>query len=216
VPPPTPSPEPTATEPPPPTAAEATATEAPTAEPDFAADDEAAFAAFAVFPWEASGDTLVNRAAQAIAEPMLLVPYTAPTGDFAIEAEIRVDGLVPDVCNQNFGLVAGSDMTGQYFGGGVIYACGASRPAARITDVSNWTNGYDQDRQLARGSVDPGDDWRHYRFEVRGNEFRLLVDGTEVLTATESTLGEGFSSGRGGFWTQGVRLSVRNLMIFAL
>lgn len=217
APPPTSSPAPTA---PPEPAATATvpptATPKPTAEPDFIADDEAAFAAFAVEPWSTSGDTLVHKAAQAIAEPMLLLPYTAPSGDFAIEAEIRVDGLAPNVCNQNFGLVAGSEATGQFFGGGVIYACGASSPAARITDVSDWTNGYDQDRQLARGSVNPGDDWRHYRFEVRGDEFRLLVDGTEVLSATESTLGEGFSAGKGGVWTQGTRLSVRNVMIFAL
>lgn len=203
------------TAPPAPTAT-ASATATPTSEADFVAGSQADFAAFAVDPWSTSGDTLVYETAQAIAEPMLLVPYTAPGTDFAIEAEIRVDGLAPNVCNQSFGLVVGSEASDQFLGGGVIYACGATSPAARITDASNWTNGYDQDRQLARGAVNPGDDWRHYRLEVRGDEVRLLVDGTEVLTATEAALGDGFQSGRGGFWTQGVQLSVRNVMMFAL
>lgn len=211
APPATPTPVPSATTAPPPTQ-----TPEPTADPSFVANDRAAFAAFAVAPWNTSGDTLVYEAAQAMSEPLLLVPHTVQGGDFAIEAEIRVDGLAQAVCNQSFGLAAGSEATGQFFGGGVIYACGATSPAARITDVSNWTNGYDQDRQLARGAVNPGEDWRHYRFEVRGDEFRLLVDGKEIVTATEASLGEGFQSAKGGFWTQGVRLSVRNVKIFAL
>lgn len=207
----TPSPAPTAT-----AAAPPTQTPEPTADPSFVANDQSAFAAFAVAPWSTSGDTLVYESAQAMSEPLLFVPHTVQGGDFAIEAEIRVDGLAPNVCNQSFGLAAGSEASGQFFGGGVIYACGSTSPAARITDVSDWTNGYDQDRQLARGAVNPGKDWRHYRFEVRGDEFRLLVDGKEIVTATESSLGDGFRSVKGGFWTQGVRLSVRNLKIFAL
>jgi hypothetical protein len=206
---PTPSPSPAPTAPPTPSAT-------PTPEPAFVADDAASFSPLLAGGWTVSGNELAYDSPQAQAEPLLLVPYQTRSGDFAIEAEIKVNGLAQGVCNQSFGVVTGSPATGLYWGGGIIYSCGSSTPAARITDVSNWTNGYDQDRQLARANFDPDEEWHRYRLEVRGNELRLLIDGEEILTATDPALQGGRTTGQTGLWTQGTRLSVRRLAIHEL
>ena len=214
-----PTTEPTAPPTPEPTPAP-TATAAPTAtptpEPDFAADDAASFGPLVSGGWGLQGSQLTYDSPQALAEPFLLVPYQTRPGDFAIEAEIKVNGLAESVCNQSFGVIAGSPVTGLYWGGGVIYTCGSTRPAARITDVTVWTDGYDQDRQLARADFDPDEEWHRYRLEVRGNELRLLIDGEEVLTATDPALQGNLNAGQTGLWTQGTRLSVRHLAVFEL
>jgi hypothetical protein len=191
-------------------------TATPAAAPDFSADDGASFAPLAGGGWTIRGDQLVHDSPQPQTEPLLLVPYQTPSGDFAIEAEIKVDGLAQGVCNQSFGVVAGSPSMALFWGGGVIYSCGSTTPAARITDVSDWTNGYDQDRQLARGNFNPEAEWHRYRLEVRGDELRLLIDGEEILTTTDPALVGGLNTGQTGLWSQGVQLTVRSLAIFAL
>ena len=163
-----------------------------------------------------AGDQLVSNTPQALAEPWLLVPYQVESGDFAIEAEIRFDGLAPDVCNETFGVILGSQLTGQFWGGGVFYPCGDLTRIARITDVSNWTDGYDADRLLAEADFNPDEGWHTYRLEVRGNEFRLLIDGDEVLTAADTAVPAGISGGQAGLWTQGAQLTVRRLAIYDL
>lgn len=188
----------------------------PTPEPDFEAADAASFAPLVAGRWTVANNRLVNDSPQALSEPWLQLPYQTETGDFAIEAEIRVDGLAPGVCNQTFGVIAGSQASGLYWGGGVIYPCGLSDSTVRLTDVSNWTDGYDQDREFAREEFAPGQEWHQYRLEVRGNELRLLIDGDEVLTGTEAALRGGLTNGQAGLWTQGVRLSVRRVIIVGL
>lgn len=188
----------------------------PTPEPDFEAADAASFAPLVAGRWTVANNQLINDSPQALSEPWLQLPYQTETGDFAIEAEIRVDGLAPGVCNQTFGVIAGSQAIGQHWGGGILYPCGLSSSTVRLTDVSNWTDGYDQDRELGREDFAPGQEWHQYRLEVRGNELTLLIDGKEVLTATESALPAGLTSGQVGLWTQGVRLSVRRVIIASL
>lgn len=198
---------PTPTPPPPPS---------PTPEPDFEAADAASFAPLVAGRWTIANNRLINDSPQALSEPWLQLPYQTETGDFAIEAEIRVDGLAPGVCNQTFGVIAGSQATGQYWGGGVIYPCGLASSTVRLTDVSNWTDGYDQDREIAREVFAPGQEWHQYRLEIRGNELQLLIDGEEVLTGTEAALPGGLSNGQVGLWTQGVRVSIRRVIIVGL
>ena len=55
---------------------------------------------------------------------------------------------------------------------------------ARLTDVSLWEDGYNADPVLAEEDFDPGDDWHTYRFELRGSELRLLIDGADVVSGT--------------------------------
>ena len=147
------------------------------------------------------------------AEPWLAVPGVAPTGDFAIEVEARVSDLSPGFCNQSFGLVAGV-AGGTVWGGGPIYPCDGPQPIARITDATDWRDGYDQDRTLARAPFTPGNGWHTYRLELRGGDIRFLVDGTLVAQA-ENARGEELRAAPGqvGIWSQGVRLDVRRISV---
>ena len=70
------------------------------------------------------------------------------------------------------------------YGGGLIFPCAAEAARARLTDVSVWEDGYNADPVIAEEAFDPGDDWHTYRFELRGDELRLLVDGADVVSGT--------------------------------
>jgi len=186
------------------------------AESLYLAEDRGGFTAWAVNAWTIAENQLVNEGTTVISEPWAIGPYRPDDDNYALEAEIRVRGLAPNVCDQNFGLVAGPEGNGVVWGGGVIFNCPASEPHARITDVAYVGDGYNQDRQIATGAFDPGDAWHTYRLEVRGQELTLLVDGEEVASGTDPTALAPARSSQIGIWSQGVRLSVRRLAVYPL
>jgi hypothetical protein len=141
----------------------------------------------------------------------LTVPYQAQGTAYAVEAEVRVTGLAEGVCEQSFGVVAVGG-AGVAWGGSVVYGCDGGR-RARLTDVTDWTNGYNQDRLLGSGDFDPGDDWHSYRLEVDGTNLRLLIDGRVVLTATDDQAGGDAQPGQVGLWSQGVVIDVRRVVV---
>jgi hypothetical protein len=166
--------------------------------------------------WSASADALVNEGSSAVAEPWLVLS-AVPTADFAVEAEIRVNGLLDSVCDQSFGLTAGSPGAEQVYGGGLIFPCAAESARARLTDVSVWEDGYNADPVLAEETLDPGDDWRTYRFELRSDELRLLVDGADVVTGTlDAPIDISSGDAQAGLWAQGVELEVRKVSVQSL
>jgi hypothetical protein len=166
--------------------------------------------------WSATADALVNPGSSAVAEPWLVLS-TVPSADFAVEAEIRVTGRLESVCDQSFGLVAGSPGADQVFGGGLIFPCASDTPRARLTDVSVWENGYNADPVLAEQTFDPGSEWHTYRFELRGDDVRLLVDGADVVSGTVGAPVDASSGdAQAGLWAQGVQLKVRRVSVQVL
>jgi hypothetical protein len=166
--------------------------------------------------WSATADALVNPGSSAVAEPWLVLS-TVPSADFAVEAEIRVTGRLESVCDQSFGLVAGSPGANQVFGGGLIFPCASDTPRARLTDVSVWENGYNADPVLAEETFDPGNEWHTYRFELRGDDVRLLVDGADVVSGTVGAPVDASSGdAQAGLWAQGVQLKVRRVSVQVL
>jgi hypothetical protein len=140
-----------------------------------------------------------------------------PSADFAVEAEIRVTGRLESVCDQSFGLTAGSPGAGQMFGGGLIFPCASDTAQARLTDVSVWEDGYNADPVLAEETFDPGNEWHTYRFELRGDELRLLVDGADVVSGTlEAPIDASSGDAQAGLWAQGVELKVRKVSVHLL
>jgi hypothetical protein len=163
--------------------------------------------------WSASAGGLVNPGSSAVAEPWLVIS-AVPSATFAVEAEIRVNGRLDSVCDQSFGLTAGSPGADQVFGGGLIFPCASETPQARLTDVSVWEDGYNADPALAEETFDPGDDWHTYRLELRGDELRLLIDGSVVVTGTlEVPLDPATTDAQAGLWAQGVELDVRKVTV---
>jgi hypothetical protein len=166
--------------------------------------------------WSATADALVNPGSSAVAEPWLVLS-AVPSADFAVEAEIRVTGRLESVCDQSFGLVAGSPGADQVFGGGLIFPCASDTPRARLTDVSVWENGYNADPVLAEQTFDPGSEWHTYRFELRGDDVRLLVDGADVVSGTVGAPVDASSGdAQAGLWAQGVQLKVRKVSVQVL
>jgi hypothetical protein len=166
--------------------------------------------------WSATADALVNPGSSAVAEPWLVLS-AVPSADFAVEAEIRVTGRLESVCDQSFGLVAGSPGANQVFGGGLIFPCASDTPRARLTDVSVWENGYNADPVLAEETFDPGSEWHTYRFELRGDDVRLLVDGADVVSGTVGAPVDASSGdAQAGLWAQGVQLKVRKVSVQVL
>jgi hypothetical protein len=166
--------------------------------------------------WTASADALVNPGSSAVAEPWLVIS-AVPSTAFAVEAEIRVNGVLDAVCDQSFGLTAGSPTANQVVGGGLIFPCASDTARARLTDVSVWEDGYNADPVLAEETFDPGDDWHTYRFELRGDELRLLIDGADVVTGTlEAPIDPNAPDTQAGLWAQGVELEVRKVSVHVL
>jgi hypothetical protein len=166
--------------------------------------------------WSSSPDALVNEGGSAVAEPWLVLT-AVPGAAFAVEAEIRVTGLLDSVCDQSFGLTAGSPGAAQMYGGGLIFPCAAETARARLTDVSVWEDGYNADPVLAEEPFDPGDDWHTYRFELSGDELRLLVDGDDVVSgALDAPLDASTADAEAGLWAQGVGLEVRKVSVHSL
>jgi len=181
----------------------------------FSAPDNIPFASFASGSWKPTPDALRNQGKSADAEPWLKLT-TIPVPNVAIEAEIRVNGLLETFCNQSFGLAAGNANAGTVFGAGVLFPCGDGEAAARLTDVSVWEDGYHADPTVAENAFDPGDDWRTYRFELRGESVRLIVDGVGIVTGTLDAPLDATGEAEAGIWSQGVNLDIRTIEIFPL
>jgi len=179
----------------------------------FAAPGQNDLESLASGSWSASADALVNPGKSAVAEPWLVIS-TVPSAAFAVEAEMRVNGLLDSVCDQSFGLTAGVPSADQVYGGGLIFPCASDTARARLTDVSVWEDGYNADPAIADKTFDPGNDWHTYRFELRGNELRLLIDGGDVVTGTlETRIDPASADAQAGLWAQGVQLEVRKVSV---
>ena len=163
---------------------------------------------------------LVNDGSATVAQPWIVGPVVPPTsGGYAIEADLRVDGVTPGFCMQSLGLVAPLS-GGAFIGAGWVYECDAAGKIigarARLTDISDYTNGYFQDPEFAAKPLDLASGWHTLRLEVDGDRLRLLIDGDLVLTAST---GAGTVANPGnalGLWSEGVKLSVRRIAVVAL
>jgi hypothetical protein len=174
---------------------------------------DAEFQTLASGSWTASETALVNAGSNAIAEPWLVLTNVSDPA-FAVEAEIRVNGLLDSVCDQSFGLVGGSPEAGAMFGGGLLFPCDSNGARARLTDVAVWEDGYNADQVLAEEPFDPGEEWHTYRFEVRGDQLRLIIDGAGVVSGAPEAVADFTSTdAEAGLWAQGVDLEVRKVSV---
>jgi hypothetical protein len=86
-----------------------------------------------------------------------------------------------------------------------------------LTDVSVWEDGYNADPVLADATFDPGNDWHIYRFELSGDELRLLIDGADVVSeALQAPIDPDSADAQAGIWAQGVQLDVRKVAVHLL
>lgn len=180
------------------------------------ADDQASLAKLAAEDWDAAAPGLVNLGENAAAARWIDLARS-PQSNMAVEAEMRVTGTLSTVCDQSFGLVGGSETTGDVFGTGIIFPCSGDSAQARITDVSAWRDGYNVAPVLADAEFDPKSDWHTYRFELQDDEVRLFVDGDEILRGkVDLDIAPSASDIAAGIWSQGVGIEVRRVEVTAL
>ncbi len=124
-------------------------------------------------------------------------PYTLPADltDYAVEAEIQETRR--PACG-SFGLV----VRGAYQIG--IHDCQAAAGAPFLSIRSS------APRILANapidGSFDPSQGWHLYRIEVRGDDIRAFVDGTEIAALADSAANQ---AGPVGLWDDHTEINVR-------
>jgi hypothetical protein len=181
----------------------------------FSAPDAAPFTSIASGSWKASADVLRNDGTSADAEPILTLATVPETG-FAIEAEIKVSGVLDAFCGQSFGLAGGDANADRIYGAGILFPCEGDASHARLTDVSQWQDGYHADPLIAENAFDPGEDWRTYRFEFRGERLRLIIDGVGIVSGSLEAPLEASDGAKAGIWSQGVQLDIRSIEIFPL
>jgi hypothetical protein len=136
---------------------------------------------------------------------------------FAIEAEARVVGLLATVCDQSFGLAGGSPSAQRVFGAGVHFPCQSETSDAQLSDVTTWQDGYNGDAVYAEAPFAPGDGWHTYRFELRHDRLRLIVDGESLIDSPLSPpLDAATTDAETGIWSQGVGIEVRRIAVYPL
>lgn len=123
-------------------------------------------------------------------------------GDFAVDAEIQLVrhnsgansfGVMVRVQDDGTGYAAGATASDEVV---LLAELGGGRPTT-----------------LDSRPFTPELGWHRYRIEVRGNETRVLVDGQQVLSATDNTF---LTGKRVGLWSQRSQLSVRSFEVTAL
>lgn len=186
---------------------------------DYLADSGDGLSAWSGSGWTMDGGELINDGDTILGQAWVSGPIMPPpSGDYAIEVEFQIDGIAPTYCKQNFGLVAPAPEGGWFVGGSVLYECDGSGPRARITDVSDWTNSYFQDRELATKGVflQPGSGWHTLRLVVESSTVMLYLDGEEILIADVDSSGFDNPQEAFGLWSEGVRLTVRRIAVLSL
>jgi len=97
-----------------------------------------------------------------------------PTQDYVVETEIQRLGQP----GGSFGIVLWEPWYDRY----VVHF--ANGEAALVDNRGGIGGGIVPQIELARTPFDPGNELHLYRGEVQGNDLRLFVDGTLVLSAT--------------------------------
>lgn len=148
--------------------------------------------------WKTVNGMLVNDGTGG-GESVLLAPVSAPADNYAIEADIQ---LISDGYSRGI-VFRHSSVNGQYH----HYFGGSDRErGAQFADEGN--------NPFATKSFSVGRTDHRYRVEVRGNDYKLYIDGTLLLDNQDNR----YLTGVGvGLWDGGgAQLNVRSFRIVAL
>jgi hypothetical protein len=168
--------------------------------------------------WTVAGGQLHNDGTSYRNSVGMVAPLDlAGVRDYAVDAEIQLlrysdSGMISG--RAAFGVVVRAQQDGVGYNAGPcvssgIYTCADDQPSQRVAGL--WAD-------EARTTLDvrpfrPGEDWHHYRVEVRGNTIVVLIDGRLALSATDNTYLEGRKI---GLWSSRCQISVRSFEVTAL
>src|SRR5205823_6663041 len=150
--------------------------------------------------WSALNGVLINDGNDSYTN-WLAAPCQPSTKDYAVESEMKID----QGCNAH-GVVARAVGPNNYAAG--AYCLGGD------VEIWLWGNNASTHQDLAHHNFSIGTAWHTYRLEVKGNELKLLIDGTVMCDIIDDTILSG--AGQVGFWSQSEQLEVRSFKIIAL
>jgi hypothetical protein len=160
--------------------------------------------------WKTVSGQLVNDGTNGDATQFAHAPMITPyTPNYAVEAEIQSvrDG---HGCSSYgaFGLSVRGESIGDYRVG--ILGWGTAFIFDH-TSSDGCPEYYYNALTTAKYSLDT--DWHTYRVEVRGNDFKILIDGQSVIETTDN---HHLTSNSVGLWSNGRVINVRSFKVIAL
>lgn len=169
--------------------------------------------------WKTLNGTLLNDGtndtSNATAPPTITAPYQVEgTSDYAVETRIRVQRqITTGAIEPGFNISARGASVGNTWEGysASIYAPNTtnSQPEAYIQN----NNQNFSASVLESANFDPGTNWHTYRFEVKGNDLRLLIDGALKLEVQDNQF---LTGGQVGLTDYDEELTVASFKIIAL
>jgi len=149
----------------------------------------------------------------------LTIPYIPPVSDYAIEIRLQIVQVLSQNGGSSFAIFAKKAPGKDGYEAGVNTILGtaphpmAAHPASLIS--------LDPSDDVAPGSglpvaYYPRSGWHIYRVEVRGNEVRLLVDGTQVGNSARSEQAKALSNGPLGLSSELLELRVSSVRVLTV
>jgi hypothetical protein len=145
--------------------------------------------------WKTVSGMLVSDGSQ---YSFAVAPYDpGDRSDCAVEAEIQVINFSDEFsCDLGARLISGVGFKGGYVNYG----------GSRMTI-------YFADKEIAHSDFALDGDWHTYRFEVSGNNMKLLFDGVKVVSAMDNRM---LLPGKVGIWCGQAQVNVRAFRVIAL
>ena len=138
----------------------------------------------------------------------IFAPFTPPTPDYAVEAEIQYVRTSGDSFYPMFGLVGRMNDEKLGYALRFLTANGPGVGAATAAGtMMNWVSGITHSRM----NVDS--DWHTYRIEFIGNQLRVFMDGGLMSETTDNTY---LDAGKVGLFSSSCELNVRSFKVEAL
>jgi len=134
--------------------------------------------------WKHLGHATVQGGMLEVRDDRVIVaPVLSPIGNYAIETKLRVRAQTPNVRGAFFGIffrgaktVIKTDAASGLNAGLVVNtAASIASSQAGFCEVA-----YGSPEFQPEADYKPGNSWHTYRLDVRGNSFRLLIDGQEA------------------------------------
>lgn len=161
--------------------------------------------------WKVSNGMLTNDGSELAWYGTITVPFTPPSADYAIEAEIQ---LVTYGFCANFGII-GRAIAGQGGKGEQAGVDRCSNDSANIWTVNNndlpETAPNHTPTSASRYPLDKG--WHKYLFVLQGTTLKFYIDN-ELWVSGSSTLAG--TAGNIGLWSYQAVINVRSLTVYAV
>lgn len=135
--------------------------------------------------------------------PTLYPPFQPQTANYAIEVEVQIVRQTHNNCSDNGFFGVGGRLSSSN-GGWTGYQMVVGQGSENITDYNT---------RLTSGSLDPGNSWHTYRFELTGTNLKLKIDGALVIEASDAKY---LDPGQLGIWSSALYLNIRSYKVIAL